>query len=76
MAFAAPRSFKERARSLAAGLGVRRPLHVAMYTRGLVFGVSCTYHTLTNPELTNQSPPAPQAKKKKRGPGGTVPPRF
>ena len=48
MAFAAPRdrSIKKRARSLAAGLGVRRPLHV----RGLVVD-RYTYDTLTSPEL-------------------------
>ena len=66
MAFAARRSFKKRARSLAAGLGVRRPLHV----RGLVVD-RCTYHTLTSPELTARA-----AGEKENGGCGRYPPAM
>ena len=68
MAFAAPRSFSKRARSLAAGLGVRRPLHV----RGLVVD-RCTCHTLTSPELTK---PARAAGEKENGVCGRYPPAM
>ena len=66
MAFAAPRSFKERARSLAASLGVRRPLHV--HTR---FGRRRWLHLPhTDEPRANKSKPARAAGEKEKAGSG------